>query len=96
MVATSAFARTVSEGDPAPMSDAELAATLQNAMGVFAGCASGLPARHLARRRPEGLGQVHIHNHVTEPPVFSGAASIRMARECYRIFTPGERQLSLW
>lgn len=97
MVATASFARSIGLGEPAPMTDDELAAALQRAMGNFAGCAA--PGQLHITWQGAGLkiwASWHIHNHVTEAPIFRGATTVAIARECYGIHGPGERQLTLF
>lgn len=96
-VATASFARSIRPGAPAPMTDEELVAALQNAMGIFSGRAA--PGQMHITWQGAGIkiwASWHIHNHVTEAPIFRGAATLAMARECYGIHRPGERQLALF
>lgn len=97
MIATGSFARRIEQDGLCSMADAELAAALQDAMGIFAGRAA--PGQLHITWQGAGLkiwASWHIHNHVTEAPAFKGAATVAMARECYRIQRPGDRQMSLW
>lgn len=96
-VATASFARSIDLDTPAPMTDAELAAALNHAMGIFSGRAA--PGEMHLTWQGTGLkiwASWHIHNHVTERPIFAGAATVAMARTYYRIPDPANRQMSLF
>ncbi|MCP5380314.1 MAG: hypothetical protein H6920_09840 [Sphingomonadaceae bacterium] len=96
-VATASFARKLGEGDPAPMTDDQIAAALRDTMGIFAGCAA--PGRLHITWQGAGLkiwASWHIHNHVIEDPIIQGAATVAMARTHYRIPDPANRQMSLF
>ena len=80
----------------AGMSDAELKEALEKVLGIFGG--SGGPGRLGVTFTGSGLriwGGWHIINHCVEAPLFSGNASIAMAREIYGISNPDNKQLSL-
>ena len=96
-VATASFARSIDLDAPAPMTDAQLAAALQNALGIFSGRAA--PGQMHLTWQGAGLkiwASWHIHNHVVEAPLFAGAATVAMARAYYRIPDPANRQMSLF
>jgi len=96
MVATGPFARTLNRDNPPAMTDDELAAVLQDTMGIFAGRAA--PGQLHLTWQGAGLkiwASWHVHNHVTEAPAFKGLATIAMARECYGIQRLGDRQMRL-
>lgn len=78
------------------MSNKELKAALQNVMGIFGG--SGGPGRLSVCFKGPGLriwGGRHSLNHVEEKPLFSGTATIAMAREIYDIIDPELEQMTL-
>ena len=78
------------------MSDKDLNAALEHCLGIFGG--SGAPQQLSVSFKGSDLriwGGRHIINHVKEPPLFSGKATIAMAREIYGITNPDEKQLSL-
>ncbi len=80
----------------AGMTDAELAKTLEYALGIFGG--SGGPDRLSETHTGRGLriwGGWHVVNHVTEKPLFKGRETVAMARYVYRIPDPGNDQLDL-
>lgn len=79
------------------MTDQELAAALEMSLGIFGG--SGGPGRMNITFQGAGLkvwASWHIHNHVQEKPLFSGTATIAMARDVYGIPDPANCQLSLF
>ena len=78
------------------MSDGELWKALQETLGIFGG--SGGPDRPSVTYRGAGLkiwGAWEVINHVTTAPLFSGRATVDMAREVYGIGDPTQDQLSL-
>ena len=78
------------------MSDGELWRALQETLGIFGG--SGGPDRPSVTYRGTGLkiwGAWEVINHVTTAPLFSGQATVDMAREVYGIGDPTQDQLSL-
>ena len=78
------------------MTDNELKKALEDALGIFGG--SGGPNRLSVSHKGAGLsiwGGWHSINHVKEKPLFSGAATIAMAREVYGIADPESDQLPL-
>ena len=80
----------------AGMNDAELKAALERALGIFGG--SGARGCLHVTYTGAGLriwGGWHIVNHCVEAPLFSGNATIAMAREIYEIRNPDDDQLSL-
>jgi hypothetical protein len=96
-VATAGFARRIEERGLIPMDDLALEATLHNALGSFAG-RCGPDQMHITW---QGAGlkiwaSWHIHNHVTERPIFAGQATVAMSREIYGIPDPAQTQLSLF
>ncbi len=79
------------------MSDEELKSALERSLGIFGG--SGGPNRLSVSFKGSGLriwGGWHAVNHVKEAPLFSGKATIAMAREVYGITDPDEKQKSLF
>lgn len=77
----------------AGMSDPELEAALKQVLGI------GGPDRLSITYRGAGLkiwGSWHVQNHVTEPALFEGATTIRMARVIYRIADPTDEQMVLF
>ena len=94
--ATRGFVRRLGARFESGMSDADLADALKDALGIFAGrCA---PEQLHLTWQGAGLkiwASWHVHNHVREKPVFSGAETIAMAREVYGIPDPNNRQLPL-
>lgn len=81
----------------AGMTDDELAAALEQILGIFGG--SGGPDRLSVTYTGAGLriwGGWRFVNHVAEKPLFSGTQTIAMAREVYGISNPDEKQLGLF
>jgi hypothetical protein len=75
----------------------ELHQALKEVLGVFAG--RGGPNQLHTTWKGAGLkiwGSWHIHNHVTERPLFAGQASLKMARLLYHIADPTVAQMSLF
>lgn len=78
------------------MTDAELAAALADALGVFGGSCG--PTRLHVMHQGAGLkiwAGWHIVNHVIEQPLFAGSSTVAMARSLYRIADPDDPQLPL-
>lgn len=77
----------------AGMSDEQLEAALKHVLGIFGG--SGGPKRPSIAFQGSGLkiwGAWHVINHVKEPPLFQGKATIHMAREIYGIANPADKE----
>ncbi|MBL4767782.1 MAG: hypothetical protein JKY94_08725 [Rhodobacteraceae bacterium] len=94
--ATTGLPRRYAKEMAAGMSDTALGEALKQVLGIFGG--SGGPERLSITYQGAGLkiwGSWHVHNHVTERPLFEGQATIRMARYLYHISDPTETQLSL-
>lgn len=79
------------------LTDEQLADVLRFEIGIFGGsCGPGeMDLMH------QGAGQKiwaswSIVNHVTDPPIFEGAATVAMAREVYGIRDPDDQQLTLF
>ncbi len=78
------------------MSDGQLWRALQASLGIFGG--SGGPGRPSVAYQGSMLkiwGGWSVVNHVTSQPIFSGQATVDMAREVYGIADPENDQLSL-
>lgn len=78
------------------MTNEELEAALKHCLGIFGG--SGGPDRLSITYQGAGLkiwGAWHVQNHITTPPLFAGAQTIKMAREVYAIPDPDNKQMSL-
>lgn len=78
------------------MTDEQLGTALEHALGIFGG--SGGPDQPSVTFKGAGLdiwGGWSVINHVTSAPLFSGTATIAMAREVYGIKDPDKDQLSL-
>ena len=74
----------------------ELKKALEDALGIFGG--SGGPKQLSVSHKGAGLciwGGWHSINHVKDKPLYSGAATIAMAREVYGIIDPDSDQLPL-
>ncbi len=96
-IVTRAFGRDMAAKGFPPMTDAELAATLERYLGIFGG-SSGGGEPHVTYQG-SGLkiwGSWGIHNHHTTKPVFQGAATLRMARAVYGIRDSRDQQLTLF
>ena len=80
----------------AGVTDERLEELLAKALGIFGG--SGGPDRLSIVYQGSGLkiwaGCTAV-NHVQEKPIFQGRATVRMAREVYRIPNPGDPQFRL-
>ncbi|PHP65398.1 hypothetical protein CSC94_18735 [Zhengella mangrovi] len=79
------------------MTDEELTAALEIALGIFGG--SGSLSRLSVAHTASGLriwGGWHIVNHVAETPLFAGRRTIETARAIYTIKNPGDRQFNLF
>lgn len=77
----------------AGMSNEQLEAALKHVLGIFGG--SGGPKRPSITFQGSGLkiwGAWHVINHVKEPPLFQGKATINMAREVYGIVNPADNE----
>jgi len=78
------------------MNDTELHEALEQSLGIFGG--SGGPGRPSVTYKGAGLkiwGGWQVVNHVTTTPLFSGEATLAMARETYGIANPDAEQLNL-
>ncbi len=96
-LATASLPRRYSEKIKIGMSNEDLSNALQEVLGIFGG--SGGPGRPSISFAGSGLriwGGWHMVNHVTEKPLFAGAATIDMARGIYKITDPNNRQLDLF
>ena len=96
-LATASLPRRYSDAINAGMSDEDLSNALQSVLGIFGG--SGGPGRPSISFTGSGLriwGGWHIVNHVTEKPIFAGAATVAMARTVYKIKDPKDDQLALF
>lgn len=94
--ATASFPKRYVKQIMAGMSDTELAEALEAVLGIF-GCSCG-PDQLTITHQGSGLkiwASWHIQNHVTEPPLFAGKATIAMAREVYGIADPENGQMRL-
>ncbi len=81
----------------AGMTDKELHAALEIVLGAFGG--SGGPDCLSVSYKGSGLriwGGWQVVNHVIEPPLFSGKATVAMARTIYNIADPEDNQLALF
>ena len=79
------------------MTDKELRAALEVTLGIFGG--SGGPDCLSVSYNGSGLriwGGWHVVNHVVEPPLYSGKATVAMARTVYNISDPEDNQLALF
>ena len=78
------------------MTDADLTAALEAALGIWGG-SCGLGKMDVVHQASELKiwGGWHFVNHVTEPPLFKGAATLAIAREIYGIANPDDRQMNL-
>lgn len=96
-LATRSVTRHFKEQIEIGMTDDELAAALEQILGIFGG--SSGPDRLSVAYTGAGLriwGGWHVVNHVAEQPLFSGRQTIAMAREVYGISNPDDQQLNLW
>lgn len=96
-IATTSLVHRYGDRFAAGMTDDELAAALETALGIFGGSAG--PGRPSVTFTGAGLriwGGWHIVNHVTEKPLFAGSATIAMARTTYAIADPDNKQLDLF
>lgn len=79
------------------MNDTELHEALEHSLGIFGG--SGGPGRPSVTYKGAGLkiwGGWRVVNHVNTAPLFSGDATLAMAREVYGIANPDAEQLNLF
>lgn len=79
------------------LNDEDLAALLELVLGIFGGTDG--PNRLSVTYQGSGLkiwGGWHVVNHVIETPIFQGMATVKMARELYKIPDPDEDQLALF
>ncbi len=79
------------------MSDDDLWNALEKSLGIFGG--SGGPGKPSVTYRGAGLkiwGAWEVINHVTTAPLYSGQATVDMAREVYGIKDPSQDQMSLF
>ncbi|NOX52013.1 MAG: hypothetical protein GXP16_15980 [Gammaproteobacteria bacterium] len=95
--ATASFPRQYADQIVTGMSDDELSQALQATLGIFGG--SGGPDQLSITYQGSGLriwASWHVHNHVSEKPLFAGKATIAMARELYGIADPEDGQMCLF
>ena len=79
------------------LTDEELAEALAYEIGIFGGsCGPGELAITYQGAGLKIWASWEIINHVTEPPVFEGRATIAKAREVYGICDPSDMQLSFF
>ena len=95
--ATRGFAERYAEEIARGMTDQELTHALELSFGIWGGsCGPGLMD---VSHKASGLkiwGGWHFVNHTEEPPLFSGAATLAMARQIYEIADPDDLQLRLF
>lgn len=95
--ATNGLALRYQKEMDAGMSDEQLETALKDVLGIFGG--SGGPKRPSITFQGSGLkiwGAWHVINHVKEPPLYQGKATINMAREVYEIVNPQDKQIQLF
>ena len=95
--ATRSFPKRYAEAIARGMSDAELTAALEATLGIWGGSCG--PGRMDVVHQAAGLkiwGGWHIVNHVQEPPLFSGATTLALARHVYGIADPDDPQYTLF
>jgi len=95
-IATRALPKWYGEAFAKGMTDAELAAALEEVLGIFGGSCG--PGRMDVAHQAAGLkiwGGWHFVNHQTETPLFQGAKTIAMARHIYSIADPDDGQMAL-
>ncbi len=95
-LATSGLVKRYGDRFASGMSDAELKVALEQVLGIFGG--NGGPDRPSICFKGAGLriwGGRHTFNHVEEKSLFSGTATIAMAREVYAITNPELEQMTL-
>jgi len=87
------YAEEIAQG----MTDIQLETALKNYLGIFGGSCG--PGSLDITYQGAGLkiwASREIHNHVLEKPIFEGMATVRMARELYKIADPADTQLPLF
>jgi len=95
--ATAALPRKYPEAIKDGLTDAQLKAALKYILGIFGG--RGAPGELSFTVMGAGLriwGGWRTVNHVIEPPLYAGMATIAMAREIYGIVDPDNPQLRLF
>ena len=95
--ATGALPRRYADAIRSGMTDKALESALKDILGVFGGSAG--PGKLYIAHMGAGLriwGGWHIVNHVQEPPLFAGPATIAMARIVYGVADPNDPQLPLF
>lgn len=96
-IATSSLVRHYGDRLAAGMNDDELAAALEDILGIMGG--SGGPGKLSVTFTGSGLriwAGWRVVNHVWTKPLFAGRATVAMAREVYRIADPNNKQLELF
>ena len=96
-LATKSFVHRYGDQFDKGMSDGELWHALQSSLGIFGG--SGGPDTPSITYQGTMLkiwGDWSVVNHVTTKPLFSGKATVDMAREVYGIPDPDNDQLRLF
>lgn len=94
--ATAALPRKYGVAIKEGMTDAQLSAALKDILGIFGGRSA--PGELSFTVMGAGLriwGGWRVVNHVIEPPLFAGKATIAMARETYGIADTDNPQLRL-
>jgi len=95
--ATAALPRKYGAAIKEGMTDAQLTVALKNILGIFGG--RGAPGEPSFTFMGAGLriwGGWRTVNHVIEPPLYAGMATIAMARATYGIADPDNPQLRLF
>jgi hypothetical protein len=95
--ATNALPSWYAEQIAAGMTDADLQAALENSLGVFGGSCG--PGELDVSYKGAGLriwAGWQFQNTIRDKPLFSGHATMAMAREVYGITNPQERQMRLF
>ncbi len=94
--ATHSFASWYADDIAAGMTDAALQAALQSGIGIWGGCSG--PGEMDVSYAGAGLriwAGWTFQNTTKDRPLFSGAATVAMAREVYKILDPSARQMAL-
>ena len=96
-LATESFVHRYGDQFDKGMSDGNLWHALQSSLGIFGGsCGPDRPSITYQGAMLKIWGDWSVVNHVITPPLFSGKATVDMAREVYGIGDPTKDQLSLF